>query len=98
VTSTYVLDESFTLIRMRVSHPAAVRFGEGLSKSAWCRAIDVLEDTRDAAWEIFVRYEDQLFSFTDCTSFALMHSMKLDEAFTYDKKDFGAAGFTPVPT
>lgn len=34
---------------------------------------------------------------TDCTSFALMRSMGIDEAFTFDRRDFQAAGFTVVP-
>jgi len=63
----------------------------------WCRVVDVSEDTRTAAWQLFVRYADQLFSFTDCTSFALMRAMKIDEAFTFDRRDFGAAGFVVLP-
>ena len=61
------------------------------------RLIDVSEDVRHLAWELFVRYADQMYSFTDCTSFALMRTMHVQEAFTFDRNDFTAAGFTPVP-
>jgi len=97
VTSTYVLDELFTLLRLHVGHGVAVRVGEDLQRTRWCQIVDVSEDTRTAAWEIFVRYADQRFSFTDCTSFALMRSMALTEAFSFDRRDFAAAGFTPLP-
>jgi predicted nucleic acid-binding protein len=93
VTSTYVLDETLTLVRLKIGHGVAVRFGEHLAATRWCRTIEVFEDTRAAAWQIFVRYADQEFSFTDCTSFALMHAMGLRDAFTFDRSDFGAAGF-----
>ena len=97
VTSTYVLDELFTLLRVRWDHATAVNAGEQLARTRWCRVIDVDGETRVAAWQIFVRYSDQVFSFTDCTSFALMHAMDLTEAFTFDRGDFAAAGFTALP-
>jgi predicted nucleic acid-binding protein len=96
VTSTYVVDETLTVVRMHLGHPAAVKVGEALMLSAWCRVVDVGGETREAAWQIFVRYADQTFSFTDCTSFALMRAMGLGEAFTFDLRDFRAAGFGVV--
>lgn len=97
VTSTYVADEVITLVRMRLSHAAAVQAGEALFRSHWCRLLDVDAATREAAWNIFVRYDDKVFSFTDCTSFALMRALESDEAFTFDRADFSAAGFTVLP-
>lgn len=97
VTSTDVFDEVVTLLRMRLDHATAVGVGEKLRASQWCRLIEVGQDTRAAAWELFVRYDDQTFSFTDCTSFALMTSMGLEEAFTFDRRDFSAVGFVAVP-
>ena len=97
VTSTYVFDETITLIRMRIGHAVAVKVGEALMRSQWCRMIEVYEDIRGSAWNLFVRYSDQMFSFTDCTSFALMQSMGINEAFTYDRGDFLAAGFIALP-
>jgi predicted nucleic acid-binding protein len=96
-TSTYVADELLTLVRMRVSHAAAVKTGEGILNSKWIRLIEVDEDIRDLAWNLFVRYSDQRFSFSDCTSFAIMQRMAISEAFTYDRKDFLAAGFVALP-
>ncbi|MSP63614.1 MAG: PIN domain-containing protein [Myxococcales bacterium] len=96
VTSTYIVDETLTLLRLRVGHAVAVGFGERLLSARWCRVLEVDAPVRAAAWELFVRYDDQVFSFTDCTSFALMQSMELGEAFAFDG-DFAAAGFLQVP-
>jgi len=96
VTSTYVLDETVTLLRFKLGHDAAVEFGERLTTTTWCRTVEVDPDLRAMAWQIFVQYQDQMFSFTDCTSFALMRAMGLTEAFSFDRTDFGAAGFIAI--
>jgi hypothetical protein len=97
VTSTYVLDEAITMLRFAAGHSAAVGFGERLASTRWCRVHDVDDQLRSAAWEIFARYDDQRFSFTDCTSFALMRAMGVSDAFTFDRTDFAAAGMTTLP-
>jgi predicted nucleic acid-binding protein len=97
VTSTDVFDETVTLVRYRLGHRAAVTLGDRLADSRWCRIVEVMDDTRRSAWDIFVRYADQTFSFTDCTSFATMRAMHLGEAFTFDRGDFAAAGFVVRP-
>jgi len=38
---------------------------------------------------------DQAFSYTDCTSFAVMRDLSLNDAFTADHH-FATAGFVPV--
>jgi uncharacterized protein len=98
LTSTDVADEVITLVRMKLGHRVAVQAGVAILESRWCKLLEVEADVRARAWNLFVRYEDQTFSFTDCTSFALMHQFDLNEAFTFDRRDFSAAGFAPVPT
>jgi predicted nucleic acid-binding protein len=97
LTSTYVADEVITLVRMRIGHTAAVETGRAILDSKWCRLLDIDEELRTSAWNLFVRYQDQEFSFTDCTSFAIMKALGLDEAFTFDRTDFAAAGFSALP-
>jgi len=96
VTSTDVADELITLTRMRLGHTVAVHAGEAVLRSRWCRMLDIDARTREAAWALFVRYDDHQFSFTDCTSFALMRALEVAEAFTFDRADFAAAGFTAI--
>jgi len=84
VTSEYILDESVTIIRYRVSHHAAVVFGDALLNSNIVRIIDITEEDRLNAWETFKKYKDKELSFTDCTSFVLMKNLKLTKAFAFD--------------
>jgi predicted nucleic acid-binding protein len=92
ITSEYIVDESITLIRYRVSHRAAVIFGDSLITSNIVRIIDVTGEDRIKAWEMFKKYEDKELSFTDCISFVLMKNLKLHKAFTFDEH-FKQMGF-----
>jgi predicted nucleic acid-binding protein len=38
----------------------------------------------EKAWKLFKDYSDHAFSFTDCTSFALMEHLRLKQAFSFD--------------
>jgi len=92
ITSEYIIDESITLIRYRVSHKAAVIFGDSLFNSSIVRIMDITKEDRHRAWEKFKKYDDKELSFTDCTSFVLMKKMKLHKAFTFDEH-FKRMGF-----
>jgi predicted nucleic acid-binding protein len=72
-------------LRARVSHHVAILFKENLKKSGLIETITVTPPMEDEAFTIFKRYTDKDFSFTDCTSFALMRSLKLQKAFAFDK-------------
>ncbi len=84
VTSNFVLDEAYTLLRFRIGHHVAVELGEEIRSSRLVTVIHVSVPLEEEAWHIFKRYADKEFSFTDCTSFAIMQQRKLWEAFTND--------------
>lgn len=92
ITSEYIINESITLIRYRVSHQAAVIFGDSLLSSSIIRIIDVTKEDRVKAWEIFKKYKDKELSFTDCISFVVMKNLRLHKAFTFDQH-FKQIGF-----
>jgi len=92
ITSEYIIDESVTLIRYRVSHRAAVIFGDSLINSNIVKILDIINEDRLKAWELFKKHEDKDFSFTDCTSFVLMKKLRLQKAFTFDEH-FKRIGF-----
>jgi len=97
ITSDYILDEVYTLIRMRVDHRAAVDFGESIRTSRFFRIEPVTTADFEAAWRIFRRYDDKPFSFTDCTSFALMERLKIGTAFAFDRnfREYGKFAVKP---
>lgn len=84
VTSTYVLDETVTPVKAHLGHAAAVRFGESAWREEVARLLRVSPEDEREAWTIFVRHADKGFSYTDCTSFAVMERLHLDSAFAFD--------------
>lgn len=92
-TSEYIFDETMTLIRRRIDHKGAVNLGEAILKSETLVLLEVTEEIRSEGWKLFVKYADQCFSFTDCTSFALMQTHGLQNALAYDRH-FTLLGFT----
>jgi len=84
VTSDYVLADSYTIIRLRAGHPAAVDFGEDVKASRVLQVEYVTPEILEVAWQIFKTFSDKEFSFTDCTSFALMERLQINAAFTFD--------------
>jgi predicted nucleic acid-binding protein len=97
ITSDYVFDESLTLLRFRAGHREAVEFGRWMQQSPLVKVINVDEKIWQAAWDVFVRYDDKHFSFTDCTSFAIMRQLGLLNAFAFDH-NFEQAGFVMLPS
>ena len=85
VTSNYIVDEVITISRNRLGYEVAVEIGQKLWDESIANLIRVIPQDEKKAWEIFVTYHDKTFSFTDCTSFALMERIGITEAFAFDE-------------
>lgn len=96
ITSDYILDETLTLIRSAISHKAAIEFWDNINKSHWATILDISPRDKEQAIGIFRKYNDKDFSFTDCTSFALMQRIGIKDAFSFDKH-FRQIGFNTLP-
>jgi len=95
VTTNFVLDETYTGLRGKIQHSAILRFRDSVRQSQQLKVIHITETLEDQAWEIFARYGDKDFSFTDCTSFAVMQQLGITTAFAFDEH-FEQFGFTRV--
>lgn len=99
VSSDYILDETYTLLRYDVGHKRAVEFGgeiKSLQKMGKIRIVHINQDILGKAWEVFEKYSDKDFSFTDCTSFAVIDMLGINEAFCFDRH-FEQYGFIRLP-
>lgn len=95
-TSNYILDETVTLSLFRLGHTVAARIGAVLLDSDTVDLMRVTPDDEQAAWALFCQRADQHYSFTDCTSFALMRRLQVFTALALDE-DFRTEGFRIVP-
>jgi predicted nucleic acid-binding protein len=95
-TSNYVTDETLTLLKERCGLSVAVSFREDLEASNVVRVIWIEPGVEREAWRIFKTHRDKGYSFTDCTSFALMDILAIKNSFTYDGH-FRQYGFAMHP-
>lgn len=92
ITTNFILDETFTLIRTKCGYEDSIEFHDGLSKNFEGLSIVRVElDDEILAWEYFLNPWSKL-SFTDCTCFAVMKRLGLEYAATFDNH-FAKAGF-----
>lgn len=97
VTTNYVLAEAYTRIRRKLGHAAAAQFGDSIRRDAAAGRLEIVYTDPaldEAAWRLFVKYDDQDFSFVDCVSFAWLRQNKDIEVFSFDEH-FDWMGFTP---
>lgn len=96
VTTDFVADETLTLIRFRLGLAAADAWWQQIEASSRLRWERVDSDRFEKARALFFQYRDKTFSFTDCTSFAIMRELRVTSALTTDRH-FRQAGFQILP-
>ena len=91
-TSDYIVDETITLVLKRGNHKQSVLAGNSILSSGIVSIVSVCPDYMDAAWDLYKKYTDKKFSFTDVTSFTIMKELGIVKAFSFDA-EFAQAGF-----
>jgi hypothetical protein len=86
LTTNFIFDETVTLLKRRLGWTIAVQFGKRLRDSRLTTLVAVRPEIEERAWELFLKFKDQEFTFTDCTSFATMESLKIKAAFSFDSR------------
>ncbi len=97
ITTDYIIDELLTLMKRRGEYDRAVKTGELLlngliAQLEWITPADV-----QVAWETFRRFRDKGWSFTDCTSRAVIERLSISTAFAFDEhfRQFGNVNVVP---
>jgi len=96
VATDYVLDETLTLIRMRLGLAAAKAWWDRIEGSSRLRWEWIGVNRAEKARGVFFRQRDKDYSFTDCTSLVVMQELKLKRVLTTDRH-FRQMGFEVVP-
>jgi len=95
VTSNQVRGETWTFLRRKDGHRTAVAFLDMLDATARIDVLRVDDGLEGQAFRWLRRHDEREYSFVDATSFALMRSLRIKEAFAFDG-DFAAAGFVEL--
>jgi len=85
IITDYIVDEACSLFVARKMPHQRRRLFELIDHSRIVHFTWIGPDLFTQAREWMLRYEDQPFSFTDCTSFACMKSLGIREAATTDR-------------
>ncbi|MBI3813721.1 MAG: PIN domain-containing protein [Nitrospinae bacterium] len=99
-TSNFILDETYTLLLANVGYKKTIDFAKKiwiLKNNGLLHIIQVSEEIENCAWSIFEKFNrDKLWSYTDCTTKAIMEMLNINEVFTFDR-DFEQMGFVKKP-
>jgi predicted nucleic acid-binding protein len=96
VTTNLIVAEAYILIRRELGHEAGITFLSRIKASPRIERVYADAELEAQAETILGRYQDQLFSYADAVSFALMRQRGIEEAFAFDKY-FAVAGFSLLP-
>ena len=100
VTTNYVLDETYTLLRLNLGYERTMAFHSAIEQMASgdiLRIVQISEPLGEEAWKVFEQFNtDKEWSFTDCTSYAVMKHLNISEAFAFDHH-FEQMGFVRRP-
>lgn len=80
----YVLDETLTLLRSRAQNQHAIEFGREILETDKVELVLLSLEDIESAWEVFQKYADKEWSFTDCTSKVVMERLQISKAFAFD--------------
>ena len=95
VTTNHVRGETWTFLRRRSGHASAVDFLDRLDRTPRVRLESISQDLENEALRWLRERDEREYSFVDATSFAVMRSLRINEALAFDG-DFAAAGFTEL--
>ncbi|MCY7331594.1 MAG: PIN domain-containing protein [Pseudanabaena sp. CAN_BIN31] len=97
LTTDYVVDETLTLLRARGETVRAENLGEAFFSDSLCTIYFLTELDIRETWQVFQRFSDKEWSFTDCSSKVVMSKLRIDRAFAFDRhfNQFGSVAVLP---
>jgi len=96
VTSNYVMTETLTIVRRRLGLQPALELAKAVRVGKEVGVFWVEPIHHNEALELLTTHADKDWSVTDCSSFVIMRSLGVSDAFTFDR-DFAQAGFNAHP-
>jgi uncharacterized protein len=97
LTSDYIVDELLTLFAVRRQKPKGIEWRHEVLESAGTELVRVTEEDFKNALRLYEDFADKEWSFTDCTSYALMQRLEITQAFAFDQhfRQFGTVTVMP---
>ncbi|MBI5053097.1 MAG: type II toxin-antitoxin system VapC family toxin [Chloroflexi bacterium] len=84
VLADVVFIESMTLLKSRFGSEVALKVGRELRANPVYLWMALGADGERETWEVFQKYADKEWSYTDCALLALSQHLKTDHVFSFD--------------
>ena len=97
VLADVVFAETMTLLKARVGAGVAVQVGIELRRNPLYQWATLGEEGERATWEVFQRYADKEWSYTDCILFVLARRLDVAHIFAFDTHFDQMPGLLRVP-
>lgn len=96
-TTDYVVDETLTLFKSRDERTRALQIAEDLFSGELAEIFYLSEDDILQTWNIFQKFSDKDWSFTDCSSKFICEKLGITHTFSFDKhfRQFGTVLVLP---
>lgn len=98
IITDYIIDELLTLSLSRGNKQFAITISKNIKNIFPSDSIKkITTEEFQESWDIFEKFLDKNWSFTDCTSYVFMKKFNFRKAFTFDKhfKEFGFVEIFP---
>ena len=97
LTTDYVVDETLTLLRARGHSRLALTLGQEFFSDTLATIYHLNPADVRATWQVFQRYADKDWSFTDCASKVVMEQLRITQALSLDHhfRQFGNVSVLP---
>src|SRR5262249_39661077 len=97
LTTDLVVGETLTLLRARRKPRLAISLGDAFFDGSLARVYHLTESDIRSGWDVFRRFSDKEWSFTDCASKVVLERFKLTVAFAFDHhfSQFGSVRVVP---
>lgn len=92
LVTNHIRGETWTFLRRRSDHRIAVKYLDRVKRSERVRIVGVSDELEEQALRWLRRHDEREYSFVDATSFAVMETNRIRDAFAFDG-DFTAAGY-----
>ena len=96
ILTEYVFVETMNLTKARLGPEYAIAFGRQLKASQTFYQLILTDLDKQAAWEIFEKYEDKPWSYVDCSLLAVARRLEIKRVFAFDHH-FQQMGLEVVP-
>ncbi len=98
LTTDYVVDETLTLFKARNNYDRALLVGPQLLAGELADLVWVEPKDVQAAWDVYERFRDKAWSFTDCVSYVIIQRLEIRRALAFDDhfRQFGMVEVVPA--